>query len=394
MTQTWQDVEFIVCNNASVDDTASVVQSFADPRIQLVGPAYRLSMRDNWEFALGHAKGQYVTFIGDDDALMPGGLDRLARLLSLSKVEAVKWQSPTYFWPTVQSNNAGTIDFTPGNAAAYIRSAAALNALRWGFLYYHFLPMIYHGAVAASTIERIKAKDGVFFGCEVPDIYSGIAAAGTTPEYLYVQTPITISGASRHSNGTSAMQSGSVQPGSPTAIFFSETKLGPHSEFISLADVPAIHASVFDALLWARGRVLDRKYYLPVWYRIFLIMRELSMRDGIDLRSLNHPLRAYAKSRNLNWVYDLYLKILPDRRLQKVDPGSASAWSKGTGRMIIDTNLFDVRDVYGASTFLAKLLSHIQPEQPRLKITTSALLWARLASKLSSHGLYRLFFPQ
>ena len=92
VTQDYADVEFIVCNNASTDDTEAVVQSFNDPRIRLINPGRRVSMRENWEFALGHASGRYITFIGDDDAVMPHAVATLAEFLAAEPVDAVKWQ--------------------------------------------------------------------------------------------------------------------------------------------------------------------------------------------------------------------------------------------------------------------------------------------------------------
>jgi hypothetical protein len=51
-----------------------VVASFKDPRIRYVNTGKHLSMSHNWEFALSHVEKGYVTFVGDDDGLLPGAI--------------------------------------------------------------------------------------------------------------------------------------------------------------------------------------------------------------------------------------------------------------------------------------------------------------------------------
>src|ERR1035441_9201470 len=77
--QDFPDVEFIVSDNFSNDDTAGVVKRFDDPRIRYIRTPRRLSMTENFCFALGHARGTYVTILGDDDGFTPGALSVLAK---------------------------------------------------------------------------------------------------------------------------------------------------------------------------------------------------------------------------------------------------------------------------------------------------------------------------
>src|SRR3954468_2228340 len=69
--------EVIVSDNRSEDGTREAVQRIADDRVRYIDTGERLAMTDNWEFALGHARGRYALFVGDDDAILPGALDRL-----------------------------------------------------------------------------------------------------------------------------------------------------------------------------------------------------------------------------------------------------------------------------------------------------------------------------
>lgn len=67
-----KDIELIISNNCSTDDTPNILRSFAeDPRIRVVRPENFLSVAENWNFALKASSGDYVLLIGDDDCLLP-----------------------------------------------------------------------------------------------------------------------------------------------------------------------------------------------------------------------------------------------------------------------------------------------------------------------------------
>ncbi len=389
-TQLFQNVEFIVSNNASTDDTEAVVSQFDDPRIRMINPGRQLSMRGNWEFALGHVTGRYVIFIGDDDALMPNGLDRLAQIISSSDVQAVKWATPLYVWPKTNNPAAGRITLQLCNGAANVRSAAALNGLKWGYLYYHFLPMIYHGAVSIDVINRIRAKTGEFFRAEIPDVYSGIAVAASTSSYLYIGRPISLSGASPHSTGTSYMHSTSGISDTPISKFHSENTLGPHRDFVSLADTPSsIHACVTDSLLRARDELLRRHFYVPLWYRVFLSIREISANSGNYLNSSNNPIQLYCKNRNQLWLYDLCTKLFAKRAAT-----AAANPEARSDELVINAERFQVQDVYSASLLLDKILGEAGGRPLGSDVTTLSLLWGRLSPKIVKCGVHRLFAPE
>src|SRR2546423_6112022 len=71
LDQRFSDYEIVVSNNCSSDNTAAVVEEVGGSTVRMVRPRQVLSMPDHWEFALDHARGQYVTYLSDDDALCP-----------------------------------------------------------------------------------------------------------------------------------------------------------------------------------------------------------------------------------------------------------------------------------------------------------------------------------
>ena len=81
VSQRYENLEILVSDNYSQDATRDVVMSFNDPRIRYVNTGKRVSMTANWEFALAHVEDGYVTYIGDDDGMMPNALVELNQLI-------------------------------------------------------------------------------------------------------------------------------------------------------------------------------------------------------------------------------------------------------------------------------------------------------------------------
>ena len=74
--QDHENLEIIVSDNASTPETRDVVESFKSPRMRYVNTGKPLSMSHNFEFALSHVTGDWISVLGDDDGLLPGGIRR------------------------------------------------------------------------------------------------------------------------------------------------------------------------------------------------------------------------------------------------------------------------------------------------------------------------------
>jgi len=74
LSQSFQDFELIIVNNASSDNTDEVVQSFTDPRIVYKKNIHNKPLEAK-NIGLDAARGDYVVFLDDDDELVPGALE-------------------------------------------------------------------------------------------------------------------------------------------------------------------------------------------------------------------------------------------------------------------------------------------------------------------------------
>lgn len=82
LAQSFEDFELIVSDNGSTDETEQVVRSFDDPRIVYTRNPKNLGILKNWNLCLAQAKGEFITFLPDDDLMMPENVAAKAGVLA------------------------------------------------------------------------------------------------------------------------------------------------------------------------------------------------------------------------------------------------------------------------------------------------------------------------
>ena len=93
------EIEVIVSDNASSDHTKKIISSIKDDRLKYINTGKRVSMRENFEFALKASSGEYIIFFGDDDGIIPNQFNCLRNILLKYKPDALSWDFLTYVWP-------------------------------------------------------------------------------------------------------------------------------------------------------------------------------------------------------------------------------------------------------------------------------------------------------
>jgi len=203
--------EVLVCDNHSQDGTRELVGAIRDPRVRYVNPGARVSMSDNWEFALRHAEGRHVLFIGDDDAVMPGAIDRLEPLLESNASPIFTWPRATYMWPA-HGAGARTGGVPPPRPREEIDILGlAQSVMRRGGYGFQRPPSVYHGVFHRDVLAAIAARASRVFLTSQPDVFVAFATPGVTPRALGLEFLVTVLGHSEKSNG------GGVAAGPETA---------------------------------------------------------------------------------------------------------------------------------------------------------------------------------
>ena len=84
LTQTYQNYEIVIVNDASPYNLDCIVSQYTDTRIRYFKNEKNCGAKnvvDNWNICLSHALGEFVMCIGDDDKLTPRCLQDFADLI-------------------------------------------------------------------------------------------------------------------------------------------------------------------------------------------------------------------------------------------------------------------------------------------------------------------------
>ena len=197
----------MVSDNASTDETAAVVSGAARARVRYVRTERPLSMPDSWEFALAQARGEYITYLCDDDAIAPGTLRTIERVLERTKAKVVMWGGATYYdesWPEADRRNTAVVPTFTGKVIE-VDSASKLREV-YG-LRYGRTPMLVNSVCHVSLVEEVKRKAGRFFIGYSPDFAAGVAMFAHVSSFVFVDTILSVGGATEVSTGMMVRQS-------------------------------------------------------------------------------------------------------------------------------------------------------------------------------------------
>ncbi|WP_374252040.1 glycosyltransferase family 2 protein [Acinetobacter brisouii] len=326
MMQDYQNLEIIVCDNFSNDETEEIVKGANDARIRYINTGKRLSMSHNWEFALSHVTDGWVTFIGDDDGLLPGGIIKIVKIIQETNAYAIRTESCTYDWPGMPDYPNGQLVVPLTSGFEVRNSQAYLKKVLEGKEKYNQLPMIYNGGfIHIQLMNKIKDKVGSFFSSVNPDVYTAMALARLTENYIYVKEPISISGTSKYSNGYSAFSTNTQRNLEHYKKFLSEENIPLHKDIPPLRDgtIPlSLQACAYEAYLQSElvgGKILTMEHEKQL--HILLATSEEHqdlINDWCSLFAEQHDLdykQAYKKSIILRRKYQIRVFI---RKLTRV----------------------------------------------------------------------------
>jgi len=76
LSQTYENFEVIVSDNASVDDVYQVLSAFSDKRLRIIRQDTNIGLLRNWNACLAAARGDYFILVPDDDTISPWLVER------------------------------------------------------------------------------------------------------------------------------------------------------------------------------------------------------------------------------------------------------------------------------------------------------------------------------
>ena len=123
LAQSFDDLELIICDNASTDRTGEICQDYAarDRRIRYFRNPQNLGAAPNYNLAFSHARGRYFKWLAHDDRMTPSYLAKTVRVLD-ERTDAVLCNSVVQY---IDQNGAPIGLYNTGLALADSQSAAA-----------------------------------------------------------------------------------------------------------------------------------------------------------------------------------------------------------------------------------------------------------------------------
>lgn len=189
-----KDIEIVVSNNRSEDNTLEVLKNFADSRLRYSTTPSLLPMHSNFELLLQQARGEWIYVLGDDDAMMPYAAKYLKYLTrKYPACEAVVTTRALYYWKACwESKPRSVVGASLSVEEEWIDSKRMLKCLLNATRHYFSAPQHYSGGVhRRSLVNRVlRAQDGTFYKSVTPDAYSAVMGCLHTDRFLRTDIPI------------------------------------------------------------------------------------------------------------------------------------------------------------------------------------------------------------
>jgi glycosyltransferase involved in cell wall biosynthesis len=197
-------IEIIISDNFSDPEVRKVFDECNDPRVKYIRTNEILGMSEHWNFAIKHATGDWITFLGDDDGLLPNTAERLFNLIEKHPdIKAITGTLSSYKWPRDVNEPDNKSRLVINSGKGYKIENCKENLIKLFKGKQVFLPTIYTGGfVRKDLINEISSKssNGDFFQSIMPDLYSGIAISSITDNYIYSYECLAVTGSSKKSN--------------------------------------------------------------------------------------------------------------------------------------------------------------------------------------------------
>lgn len=166
-----------------------------------------LSVAANSDLAIRNSSGEYVSFIGDDDGVTKYIVD-CCSWMKANEIECVVPKGYSFQWSDAISstkilNSAGSLKYRrPNNKITIETTQGALNKLLdSGCTKRDFIPLLYHGVVKRSVLERVWDKCNSYFPGASPDMANGVALSLVMEKFAFVTFPVVFSGVSKFVGG-------------------------------------------------------------------------------------------------------------------------------------------------------------------------------------------------
>jgi len=207
LRQTWQDLEILVSDNyCGNEETRNVYDSFQDPRLRYVRTDGLLAMPDSWEFALSHAKGEYVTILSDDSYILPYAIERGMATVEEYRLDLAAWNTCTYYspdWFEPHLRNHLFVTEPPYNTVVLSSQDVTRELFDLQLGMATCMPRFLNSMCHQRLVAKVRQRQGRMFLPPCPDYSAAAGLLLNTDRYVFVRWPLEINGNTPRSIGVS-----------------------------------------------------------------------------------------------------------------------------------------------------------------------------------------------
>lgn len=196
-------IELLVQDNS--DNNTEILDFLSNKELISTNYFYcsdNLSMGGNAELGIMNSSGEYVCFMGDDDAVCRNIAD-CANWMKQNNIEALNPLFVEYYWNEDLGLGNGLLYNNPIDY--HIKIVNSYNRLRRvlsdAVPTFYELTRLYQALVKKETLLKVKQKGGTLFPGPTPDISSAVSLSFIVEKFVNINIPVTLPGMSRMGAG-------------------------------------------------------------------------------------------------------------------------------------------------------------------------------------------------
>lgn len=198
-----RELEVVIHDNSDENDKAiSFFSKVACSNIKYFYSSEWLSVGDNSDKAILCSSGDFVSFIGDDDAFVPEILD-VARWMKEKEIDSCGCEYSLYRWPAALLKGKNSFEYKSMiDIYEEIDCAKEIKRImKNGIQSKNKLPGVYHGLVRRTVLDNVYKKTGTFFPGPSPDMANAFALSLFVKKHIMINVPFIVDGYSKASTG-------------------------------------------------------------------------------------------------------------------------------------------------------------------------------------------------
>jgi hypothetical protein len=245
ISQSFADVEVIVCDNWSIDDTFESISNHTDPRVKILRPARHGLPASLLEMGWRNAAGRYVVILSAGDILVPGALNKFKQTIDKHGAKFLFCRPAEFFDHRLPANDARHANAGRVTAPATTGRTVRIPAVGYLSSFYSLSPFFSwqpSGHVFERELaEQAAARYQCLFRGPTPQAHGWPALATLTKTVSLIDQPLFV----RH-QAPKVWDLGAASDGSTVADVFdvhegwevdlTEVPVKAHAMIASLAD--------------------------------------------------------------------------------------------------------------------------------------------------------------